>query len=92
MKQTVFKQNGEIEIKDVKDVDYYTESMRIHDRIVFITNRLSQLSQDFIQVQLGAVFEDLETRKQEFRDLHNELRILQGKEKRIYMEANDVKN
>lgn len=54
-------------------------------RIDDIQKRLQQLSQDFIQVQLGAVFEDLEERKQEFRDLHNELRVLQGKSERIYL-------
>lgn len=54
-------------------------------RIAEIQSRLSQLSQDFIQADLGAVFDDLEERKREFKTLHNELRELQGKEKREYL-------
>ena len=53
-------------------------------RILEIRPRLEQLSQDLIQAQAGAVFEDLEERKAEFRVLHNELRILLGKEPRLY--------
>ena len=34
---------------------------------------------------LGAVFDDLEARKSEFKTLHNELRELQGKDKRKYI-------
>ena len=45
---------------------------------------LTNLSQDFIQLQLGAVFEDLEQRKERFKTLHNELRQLLGKEPREY--------
>ena len=54
------------------------------DRVVEIRTRLAQLSQDFIQVQVGAIFPDIEERKEEFRALHNELRSLLGKEERIY--------
>lgn len=53
-------------------------------RIGEIQARLEQLSQDFIQSQVGAEFNDLEERKAEFRSLHNELRTLFGKEPRIY--------
>lgn len=56
-------------------------------RIVVIQKRLQELSQDFIQVQCGAVFEDIEERKLEFQTLHNELRQLQGKQPRLYEEA-----
>ena len=55
-------------------------------RIAEIKPRLEQLSQDLIQAQVGAVFEDLEERKLEFQTLHNELRILLGKEPRKYVE------
>ena len=55
-------------------------------RIAEIKPRLEQLSQDLIQAQAGAVFEDLEERKLEFQELHNELRILLGKEPRKYAE------
>lgn len=55
-------------------------------RIEEIKPRLDQLSQDLIQAQAGAVFEDLEERKTEFQTLHNELRVLLGKEPRIYID------
>lgn len=55
-------------------------------RIGQIQTRLNELSQDFIQINLGAVFDDLEQRKQEFKFLHNELRSLLGKEPREYKE------
>lgn len=46
--------------------------------------RLDQLSQDFIQVIAGAEFKDFNGRIKEFQTLHNELRILEGKEPRVY--------
>lgn len=49
-----------------------------------ITERLNQLSQDFIQAQVGACFEDYAKRQLEFQELHNELRVLEGKEPRKY--------
>ena len=55
------------------------------NRIAQIKPRLEQLSQDLIQAQVGAVFEDLEERKAEFQVLHNELRVLLGKEPREYV-------
>lgn len=62
-------------------------------RIAEIKPRLEQLSQDLIQAQAGAVFEDLEERKAEFQVLHNELRVLLGKEPREYnIEKEQVKN
>ena len=64
------------------------------NRIAEIKPRLEQLSQDLIQAQAGAVFEDLEERKAEFQALHNELRVLLGKEPREYVEQckEQVKN
>lgn len=56
-------------------------------RINEIIPRLEQLSQDLIQAQAGAVFEDLDERKLEFQTLHNELRILTGKPSRQYEEV-----
>ena len=52
--------------------------------IPIIQARLDKLTQDFIQVLCGAVIDDIEERKQEFQTLHNELRVLLGKEPRIY--------
>ena len=55
-------------------------------RIAEIQTRLNELSQDFIQAEIGAIFDDLDARKQEFKSLHNELRSLLGKEPRTYAE------
>lgn len=55
-------------------------------RMAEIKSRLEQLSQDLIQAQAGAVFADLEERRLEFKTLHNELRVLLGKEPREYIE------
>ena len=56
-------------------------------RIAEIKPRLEQLSQDIIQSLAGAEFEDLAERQKEFKTLHNELRVLLGKEPRKYMEV-----
>lgn len=53
-------------------------------RIAKIKERLSQLSEDFAQAWAGAQITDIEARKREFADLHNELRGLLGKEPRVY--------
>lgn len=66
------------------DLRELTQAEKIQLRISEIKPRLSQLSQDLIQAQAGAVFEDLEERKAEFQTLHNELRVLLGKEPREY--------
>lgn len=55
-----------------------------------IRTRLNKLSQDFVQVYLGAEFHDLEERKLEFKTLHNELRALLGKNPRKYNENEDT--
>ena len=61
-------------------------------RISEIKPRLEQLSQDIIQSLAGAEFEDLEERRKEFQTLHNELRILLGKEPRKYLEVDNETN
>lgn len=53
-----------------------------------IQTRLNQLSQDFVQVWCGAEIPDVNTRIVEFQLLHNELRILNGKEPRAYLHEN----
>ena len=47
-----------------------------------------------LKVDIEDVFEDLEERKAEFQELHNELRTLLGKEPREYVEQckEQVKN
>lgn len=53
-------------------------------RIAKIKERLSQLSEDFVQSWAGAQIADIDARKREFADLHNELRGLLGKAPRVY--------
>ena len=55
-----------------------------NNRISHIKARLSQLSEDFVQSWAGAVIADIEDRKREFANLHNELRGILGKEPRTY--------
>lgn len=66
-----------------KQAKQQTEAQR-QSRIAEIKTKLNNLSEDFIQADLGAVFNDLEERKAQFITLHNELRELLGKEPRIY--------
>ena len=54
------------------------------EKLPRLQSRLNELSQDIIQSQCGAVFEDLEDRIKEFQSIHNEIREIQGKEPRIY--------
>lgn len=61
-------------------------------RIAEIKPRLEQLSQDIIQSLAGAEFEDMAERQKEFQTLHNELRILLGKEPRKYLEVDNETN
>ena len=49
-------------------------------RIEEIKPRLEQLSQDLIQAQAGAVFDDIDKRKSEFQSLHNEFKSLHSKQ------------
>ena len=62
----------------------YTEEELTEIRSSQIKERLSELSQDFTQAWAGAYFPDLDKRKREFASLHNELRVLLGKEPRLY--------
>ena len=73
------------EYEDVLKIEPLSAEELKQNRIYEIQARLNQLSQDFIQADLGAVFDDLEARKSEFKTLHNELRELQGKGKREYI-------
>ena len=73
------------EYEDVLKIEPLSAEELKQNRIYEIQARLNQLSQDFVQADLGAVFDDLEARKSEFKTLHNELRELQGKDKREYI-------
>ncbi len=78
-------QNAWEEYEDIQVYVPYSEEELKNKRIAEIKKRLSQLSEDFIQNFVGAQFIDLETRKEEFSRLHNELRNILGKEPRYYL-------
>lgn len=54
------------------------------ERLSFIQYRLKELSNDFIQAQIGAHIDNLDKKREEFISLHNELREMLGKTPRIY--------
>ena len=84
------EQNNE---QNVIFTDEQIEQWKKESKIKNLTVRLNQLSQDFTQHSLGAIFDDIEERKAEFIKLHNELRVLIGKEPREYnIEKEQVKN
>lgn len=62
----------------------YTAEQLKDIRIDQLQKRLSQLSEDFVQAWAGAYIFDLDERKKEFSELHNELRMLLGKTPRTY--------
>lgn len=84
----VAQNNGkELKVIDGKVVaiDHeFTQEELQEQRIIYIKDRLKQLSEDFIQSLLGAKFNNIDERKEEFISLHNELRQLLGKEPRTY--------
>lgn len=51
-------------------------------RIWEIKFQLEELTKDFAQEQAGLVIDNMDEKKQQFRDLHTELRGLLGKEPR----------
>lgn len=72
------------EYEDIQVYVLFTEEELKENRELEIKKRLEQLTQDFVQVQCGAVLSDIDERISEFQTLHNELRVLQGKEPREY--------
>ena len=60
----------------------FTEEQLKQQQINTKINRLTELTKDLAQVQAGLIITDIEERKQEFRTLLNEVRVLQGKQAR----------
>lgn len=65
--------NGNIKVKD----EVLTKQ-KIHE----IKNRLNELNYDIVQDVAGEIVPNIEERKARFIELHNELRLLLGKDKR----------
>ena len=72
------------EYEDILVYTLYTEEELVELEIHELEERLAQLTQDFIQIQCGAVFEDEAERRKEFQEKHNRLRFLKNKEPRVY--------
>ena len=72
----------------IKEEILNKEQYLVEQRKFEIQTRLNQLSQDFVQAMAGAYFEDFAQRQLEFQSLHNELRVLEGKEQREYRQEN----
>ena len=70
--------------EDILLYTLYTEEELVELEIYELEERLAQLTQDFIQMQCGAVFEDEAERRKEFQEKHNRLRFLKNKEPRVY--------
>jgi len=68
--------------KEIEEREKSERETKRRERIAEINERLSYLSQDFVQVSCGEIIDDISERKTEFVTLHNELRELLGKEKR----------
>ena len=60
----------------------FTEEQLKQQQINTKINRLTELTKDLAQVEAGLVVDGIEERKQEFRTLLNEVRVLQGKQPR----------
>lgn len=65
--------NGSIKVK---------EKVLTRQKIQEIKNRLIELNNDLVQDLAGEVVPNIEERKAEFINIHNELRVLLGKETR----------
>ncbi len=76
--KVIYVDNGELKVKDCE----LSEEEIKQNRIEEIKNKLTELNYDFMQYFSGEEINDIEKRKQEFIELHNELRELLGKEKR----------
>lgn len=72
------------EYEDIMVYVPFTEAELEVKRANEIKVRLAELSEDFVQVWAGAVIIDIDDRKKEFAELHNELRVMLGKTPRSY--------
>lgn len=81
MKGLVILKDGTTQIiEDDRQMD--TSEYDKQKSIMVKQKRLAELTKDFAQVEAGLIIDDLDERKQEFRTLLNEVRVLQGKQPR----------
>lgn len=73
--------NGERQFQ-IQEIPAPTEEDLKAERIWEIKQRLNELDEDIVQDMAGEVVPEIDLRKAEFIELHNELRTLLGKEPR----------
>ena len=66
----------------ILEKNHYESAKQNKQLIIEKQERLTELTKDLAQVQAGLIIDNLEERKQEFRTLLNEVRVLQGKQPR----------
>lgn len=60
------------------------------EKLPVLIKRLEELTKDFVRVGLGAVIEDIEDRKTEYRETLDEVRRIQGKEPVMYINTTET--
>lgn len=68
-----------------EEIDRDVQNSIKQERIIKLKEKLKELSYDFIQAQAGAVIPDIEAKTIAFKEYHNELRELLGKNPRLYL-------
>ena len=71
-------------MQELREIEL-TEEQKKENQIELILFKLDELTKDFVQEMLGAVIPNIEDKKAEFIELHNELRELEGKAPREYV-------
>lgn len=81
--------DGVLVFEDTLNTSEYQTGLSQHNQEVEKTQKinenkekLEELNKDLLQVQAGLVIPNIEEKKQEFRTLLNEIRVLEGKAER----------
>ena len=74
------------EIKHIERLQRETELVKLP----ILIKRLEELTKDFVRVNLGAIIEDIEDRKIEYKTTLDEVRRIQGKEPVTYVNTTET--
>lgn len=75
--QNIFEENG---VYKTRTIDIPTqESATTSPSIIELKSRLEELRKDIVQDIAGLFIEDIDARKEEYREILNKVRIMQGK-------------
>ncbi len=78
----IIDKNGKTHIEEIEREEIKDNEMKVAMEIEQKKRRLTELTKDFAQVQAGLIIPNLDDKKEEFRNLLNEIRVLEGKEPR----------